>query len=416
MRKFILKATSKNSIFKAIFKGCLKIAFPAFVTASLTLCSCSKTSEDSIANGTGSNAGEAELAQTFTVTNSKGKPLARGTARIWTMNESSIDIEWSDTLDNNGKFTLSSKFSGQHLLETRSGDTLSVMRWIDFGKNPSQTLAARNSVSLKGTITNAGAAVEGATISILDKTAKTDATGAFAINGLPEGVHYAFVEGSFGKFSYQMQTGLGKNGTTNNIDIADNIFTVIEDFENWGERQTMIGKSFGEGWWFICTDSLQGGGSHSTDLFSNDLLITGEGAKNGSSMHAVFDLDESYDGHYGVTGFSIGGDFFEHETAAFYDLRGTRAISFDAKGDGSIYLQVTKRGADGQKEFHKTYAVTLGEKWEHFTFTAEDFDTELVAVNSINFMVEQDAEIYLDNVRLDGISPSMWPSLGMTFE
>ena len=100
---------------------------------------------------------------------------------------------------------------------------------------------------------------------------------------------------------------------------------------------------------------------------------------------------------------------------AFYDLRSATAISFDVKGSGELFLQITKRGDDGEREYHKTWPVTLTDEWQHVTFTAEDFDTELVAVNSLNFMVESDAEIYLDNIRLNGISPSMWPSLGMRF-
>ena len=100
---------------------------------------------------------------------------------------------------------------------------------------------------------------------------------------------------------------------------------------------------------------------------------------------------------------------------SFYDLRSATAISFDAKGSGELFLQITKRSDEGKREYHKTWPVTLTDEWQHFTFTAEDFDTELAAVNSLNFMVESDAEIYLDNVRFDGISPSMWPSLGMRF-
>ena len=100
---------------------------------------------------------------------------------------------------------------------------------------------------------------------------------------------------------------------------------------------------------------------------------------------------------------------------AFYDLRSATAISFDAKGSGKISLQITKRGNDGKRDFHQTAFVTLGDEWEHFTFTADDFDTELIAVNTINILVTEDAEIFLDNIRFDGISPSMWPSLGMRF-
>lgn len=390
------------------------VAFVAAATFGLAACS---SESGNVANGTGSNAGEAEIAKLITITSPTGKPLARASTRIWTMSQDSMEVEWSDTLDTDGQLKFKGKLNGQHLLESHSGDSLSVMRWVDFGKGKSQTFAASASVSLKGKITDNGNGLKGVTVSVLDKKATTDGNGNFTIEGIPEGVHYAFVEGEFGKFSYQMQTGLGETGTTNNIDVADSIFTVIEDFENWGERQTLIGKSFGEGWWFICTDSLQGGGSHSTDLFSEDLAITGAEAKNGTSMHAIFDLDESYDGHYGVTGFNIGGDFENHENApAFYDLSGMKAISFDAKGNGRLFLQLTKRGEDGKKDFYKTNFISLSGEWDHYTFTAEDFETDMLAVNSINFMFEQDAELYLDNVRLDGISPAMWPSLAMDFD
>ena len=135
----------------------------------------------------------------------------------------------------------------------------------------------------------------------------------------------------------------------------------------------------------------------------------------GSSLHLIFNIDQETEGHYGVAGFSIGDDFDEDEMFAFYDLRNATAISFDAKGSGKISLQITKRGNDGKRDYHQTGFVTLGDEWEHFSFTADDFDTELIAVNTINILVTEDAEIYLDNIRFDGISPSMWPSLGMRF-
>lgn len=400
---------------KKIYNTCPRklAAFVAAATFGLAACG---SDDGNVANGTGSNAGETELAK-ITITSPSGKPLARAATRIWTMSRDSMTVEWNDTLNADGQLEFDRNLNGHHLLESHSGDSLSVMRWVNFGKESPQTLAASKSVSLKGQVTDNGRAQEGITVRILDKVATTDANGEFSIQGIPAGVHYAFVEGPFGKFNYQMQTGLGETGTTNNIDVADSIFTVIEDFENWGERQSLIGKSFGEGWWFICTDSLQGGGSSSTDLFSKDLVTSGDEAKNGSSMHAVFDLDESYDGHYGVTGFNIGGDFENHEAVpAFYNLGSMRAISFDAKGKGNLFMQITRRGDDGEKEFHKTNFVTLSREWSHYTFTAEDFESDMSAVNSINFMFEQDGELYLDNVRLDGISPSMWPTLGMDFD
>jgi len=400
--------------------SCFVIGFVGCFVISFVGCS-----SDDVANGTGSNAGETEIAAeitgTITATNKSGNPLARATARIWSLKEDSISVAFADTLDSKGQLDFSThlrkdQISGRYLLEASSGDSLSVMRWVNFSKAPSQTLAAENSVSLKGSITNRGKAVSGATVSILDRKVVTDDAGSFEISDIPEGVHYAFVEGNFGKFSYQMQTGLGVNGRTNDIDIGDSIFTVVEDFEKWTTKQTLLGRSFGDGWWFICTDSLQGGGSRSDKgIDSDSLLVTGADAHTGSSLHLIFDIDEETEGHYGVAGFTIGDDFDEKETFAFFDLRQATAISFDAKGSGELYLQITRRSDEGEREYHETAPVALSSEWQHFTFTAADFDTELTAVNSLNFMVSSDAEIYLDNIRFDGISPSMWPSLGMEF-
>ena len=213
---------------------------------SLFFTACS-TSENSVTNGTGSNAGETEIAGIVTATN-HGMPLKNAVARVWILNEDSMLVAYEDSLDDNGilkinSAALSEKKAPVQLLEMRSGDSLSIMRWVDFERSPEQNLAIAQSESLKGIITNNGTAVENATVSILDQTVTTDVQGYFEFSGLPAGVHYAFVEGYFGKFSYQMETGLSDGATTNHINIADSIFTVVEDFENWKHRQTFIGKS-----------------------------------------------------------------------------------------------------------------------------------------------------------------------------
>ncbi len=382
--------------------------------AVFALLGCTEPNKNFV-NGTGSEAGETELASIKFITPT-GAPLARGIARVWTMDESGIEIARTDTLDEGGVIEIEKKRNGIFLLEVRQGDTLSAMRWLPNNNHKSQTIPTDSSVSLRGTIANEGRFVKGAKVSVLDKVAYTDSKGIFEIHNLPAGVHYAFVEGDFGKFAYQMQTGTDETPVTNNIDLSDSVFTVIEDFENWKSRRTLIGKSFGQGWWFICTDSLQGGGSRvSGGIGDNNILVSGDSAKDGSSLHLVFEIDEETKGHYGVAGFAIGDDFDEKDMPSFYDLSATKAISFDAKGEGKIYLQITKRGAEGERDFYETRALELTGEWQHFTVTADDFETELMAVNSLNFMVNEDAEIYLDNIRLDGISPSTWPSLGMEF-
>ncbi len=387
----------------------------AALFSMLTLVACSSNSDENIANGTGSNAGETELA-VISFSKPNGAPLAKALARVWLMDESGIRVAQSDTLDESGTVEIDGDIPQTFLLEASLGDTLSAMRWITGRTSIPDAIRTDSSVTLRGSIANAGRFVPNVKVSVLDKVAYTDSKGFFEIKNLPEGVHYAFVEGDFGTFAYQMQTGNEEVPATNNIDIDDSVFTVIEDFENWKSRRTLIGKSFGQGWWFICTDSLQGGGSHTSGgILDKNILVEGDSAKDGHSLHVVFDIDEETEGHYGVAGFSIGGDFYEKKIPAFYDLRATRAISFDAKGAGELYLQITRRAPDGEKEFHETTALGLNDEWQHFTITADDFGTELIAVNTLNFMVKKDAEVYLDNIRLNGISPGSWPGLGMEF-
>ena len=393
--------------------NCVRKIFSIFAVAFVALVGCSDNAK--VANGTGSEAGETEVvAITFTKPN--GEPLSRGIARFWTMHDDGMTIVDADTLNENGAIGVEKIDERVFLVEASLGDSLSAMRWIPAKNVKTQVVKTGMTATLKGSIASRGRFVQGASVRVLDKLTRTDENGVFVIDNVPEGVHYAFVEGDFGKFAYQLQTGSEETPATNNIDIGDSVFTVIEDFENWESRRTLIGKSFGQGWWFICTDSLQGGGSRVSGGLDDDrILVVGDSAKDGHSLHLFFDIDVETEGHYGVAGFAIGDDFDEKDMPSFYDLRATKAISFDAKGSGRIYLQITKRSPEGEREYHETASLELSEDWQHFTITADDFGTELVAVNTLNFMVNRDCELFLDNIRLDGISPSTWPSLGMEF-
>ena len=393
--------------------NCIRKFLPIFSAAFVALVGCSDNAK--VANGTGSEAGETEVvAITFTKPN--GEPLSRGIARFWTMHDDGMTIVDTDTLNEDGAIGVEKIDERVFLVEASLGDSLSAMRWIPAKNVKTQVVKTGMTATLKGSIASRGRFVQGASVRVLDKLTRTDENGVFVIENVPEGVHYAFVEGDFGKFAYQLQTGSEETPATNNIDIGDSVFTVIEDFENWESRRTLIGKSFGQGWWFICTDSLQGGGSRVSGGLDDDrILVAGDSAKDGHSLHLIFDIDVETEGHYGVAGFAIGDDFDEKDMSSFYDLRATKAISFDAKGSGRIYLQITKRSPEGEREYHETASLELSEDWQHFTITADDFGTELVAVNTLNFMVNRDCELFLDNIRLDGISPSTWPSLGMEF-
>lgn len=383
--------------------------------AAMIVAGCSDSASNDIANGTGSNAGETELA-TIAFVKADGTPLARAIARTWSMSEKSMDLVSVDTLDEKGLVPIDTSLSGLHLVEARSGDTLSAMSWINFDDSTSQTsLVASASTSLKGNITQNGNSIKGATVKILDKTATTDGNGNFEISGIPEGQHFAFVEDVHGTRAFQVQAMADSTVDADNvIDLDSEPFILVEDFEQWETRRSLLGRTFGEGWWFVLTDSTLGGGSRFLNEPGQENLFVKDSDK-GHAMHLVYDLDEETDGRFGVAGFALGDDFENHKSFAFFDLSEASAISFDAKGSGELFLQLTLRDSTGEKKFVKSEPIELTDGWERYTITTEELDTDLTAVNSINFVVENDAEFYLDDIKIEGISPGMWPELGKNF-
>ena len=72
-------------------------------------------------------------------------PLKNAVARVWILNEDSMLVAYEDSLDDNGilkinSAALSEKKAPVQLLEMRSGDSLSIMRWVDFERSPEQNL------------------------------------------------------------------------------------------------------------------------------------------------------------------------------------------------------------------------------------------------------------------------------------
>ena len=376
--------------------ACL-ILFASFLT------SCSN---NDVANGTGSNAGETELASISFVTES-GKPLSRAVARTWSLSEQGTEIVQTDTLDTNGSMIINPDLSGLLLVEARYGDSLSAMGWINFGlSKPKYPLVASASKSLRGTIQQRGTAVAGATVHILDKETKTDDQGAFEIQGLPSGNHFVTVKTERGQRVFQMETD---SNSINDLDTPP--FILIDDFKDWNSKRTILGRTFGEGWWYICLDSASSEMRQSKND-SSDIGSVVIDSEKGHALHLVFDLDETHNGKFGLAGFSLGADFEKREAFAFFDISSMTAISFDAKGEGILYLQVVSRSDDGNGKFTYSKPIELSEQWETYSIAPEDLESDLTMVNNINFVMEEDGEFYLDNIKLEGINPGTWPSLG----
>ena len=381
----------------------MKLSLIAFLAVFPLLFSCSS---ERASNGTGSNAGETELAIAFKTPS--GSPLARADVHVWNVGADSLFVEDFLVADDDGNAAFDSSLSGWKLIVANSGDSLSVMRLVDFGDTLPASLTAGLPETLKGKLFKNGSPLQGATVRVLDKISVTGADGSFEFAGLPSGTHFVFVPVTAGAESFQMQT----SDSTNAAEISDTVYTLVENFENWNQH-TLLGKIWGGGWWFESSDSALGGGSSvSPDFRDTAAVIISDGAYSGKSLYAKFDVDSAFtNGRFALVGFTLGGDFDEKTSAYLFDLSKLTAVSFMAKGSGVVNLQMVRRDSTGAKEYHNV-PFNLSSEWSRYEIDAARFGTAMTDVNALNFMADSSAEIYLDDIRLEGIAPADWLVLG----
>ena len=349
--------------------------------------------------------------------------IANEPVRIWAPTADGLKLISTDTLDSEGKLALNASLSGFHLVEIRY-DGLAAMRWLNFSDNmESGIYATKPAAMVTGVIKNRGVGIEGAKLSILDVESQTNANGEFEIDGLPDGVHFMTVEYS-GEFRiYQVQVsrtvGFREEQIMNQIEWDNGVYTLLTDFEDWQSGRTVVGNMFDfVGPYYFFTDSLNGGGSRwigkgefaNADKFRNDDVM-------GTCMYLHANIDEETEDHFAGAGFLLGEDErdVKDNNYAFFDISGATGLSFDAKGSGSLFLQIVSRKADGSSDYISPNSIELTEEWNTYTYSFEKVSSRLTAASAINFMFKEDAEIYIDNVRLDGLVATTWPSLGKKF-
>lgn len=376
---------------------------------------CCSNSVDSVSNGTGSNAGDAEIFAF--VQNEFGSPLKNASLRVWLADGDSLALDTALIADSNGCVLLDTSkswSSSKVLLVANSGDSLSAMHWVTpkFGID---TLSVKTSVSVYGKLLNNNQALPTTRIKILDKEAVSDVDGSFHVPNLPIGVHWVsiFEEAKTDVMSVEASS----NTSVNLFEVSTEKNILIEDFENWN-LQTLLGKQWGGGWWYTGSDSALGGGSRVIPDFYGDLIVTDSSSyAGGKSLHANLSVDESFQEHFALVGFTLGDNISKDNLPSYYDLSGVTAVSFDIKGSGNVYLQFVYSEAGSATTTddvqYENIALTLNPEWTHYSISTDNLYEAMSAVNAINFMAESDAEIFLDNIKLEGISLGLWVSLGL---
>jgi hypothetical protein len=255
----------------------------------------------------------------------------------------------------------------------------------------------------------------------MDKSTDVAADGAFSLR-LPGGPQLFRVE----RGTIQPREFLFSerdNGAT--LMLGSTVSTLFEDF-NRKDSTNSLNPLLGGGWWFPFTDSMYGGMSRilpASGLGLTEAIDTTAGAYAGGSLHVNFQIDSLFWAPYAL----VGADICEqNDSSAFgrswFDLRKMTAITFMAKGSGTVFIQFTSRysAPPNTYTFPFEVPVVLTPEWKKYTISAATipdapipntsltvpWSTGAAAVNDINFLAKKNAELWLDDIVIEGMTPA----------
>lgn len=160
----------------------------------------------------------------------------------------------------------------------------------------------------------------------------------------------------------------------------------------------------GAGWWYNYADSA----SWIEPASMRESLVKGDSAwQKGQSLHVKLQVQDLVKGHFALCGVDLEQSYLMDTTsmAVIHDLRGLDSLTFQARGTGTIKIQLS--GA----KLRVQYAIKLNQEWTRHSIAVSDLDSALwtlVAPRTIaiNFLAEEPAELWLDQIQLHGISES----------
>ncbi len=402
-----------------MLRGILKIVLPSIVAGCQTL--------PLSGNGTGTDAGEARVIGSALLPGNAPAGNVTVTLRRQQYIPFSLPLTGQKKVftDARGAFTIDNIEPGHYyLIELSRGDSLCAGKRfyipengmvIDLGEIMIGALS-----SYSGTILDNGSPATGSRLLVMgmDRSAEVAANGAFSLM-LPGGLWYLFRIESGSAQPHDFLFSESDNGTT--LDIGTIPSTLFEDF-NRPDSTNNLHPLIGGGWWFAFTDSMYGGTSRivpASDLGLTGSIDTTPDAYAGSSLHVTYLIDSLFWGPYAL----VGADICEsNDSGAFgrswFDMRKMYALTFTAKGSGTVFVQFTSR--------YNTYTfpfevpVKLTPEWKKYVITASSIpdaripNTSITVpwsigaamVNDITFLAKKNAELWLDDIIIEGMTPA----------
>jgi hypothetical protein len=382
-------------------------------------------------NGTGTDAGEAKVIGTVLAPgNIPGSNIA---VALRNQNYIPFSIPVPDqkraATNDIGDFTLNNVSSGYYLIELWNNDTLGAIKrfyvppnggTIDLG-----TIALDALADYSGKILNNGTPASNSFLLVLgmDKRMAVRADGSFSIS-LPRGQQIFKIEQDTGLLSCEFMFSAENSGDTLSLNTPAS--TVFEDFNRMDGCNNLNPLLVG-GWWWAFSDTGYGGRSQilpTMDAGLMDAIDTTINAYSGGSLHISFQIDSLFSDPYALIGSDIGASKFDTLGAAgrsWFDMRKMTAMTFMAKGSGTIYLQFTSTYVTGPNKYVFPFEIPfdLTSSWKKYSINTSaipnaaipntaiivPWSTGAGMINNITFLAKKSADLWLDDIVIEGMNP-----------
>lgn len=381
-------------------KNRLLLIYSLFVLACCFRCTLD------IAGGTGSEAGEAIGHAVYT----SGQPVINGRIIVYQQSDTVFSFPTPvDTLSTNSQGYFSFKQDpGSYAIEIRSDVFAAFQKGILIiakQKDSIGVITLDSAVTISGAVRSAGELPVSMWAIGTPYSAAVAGTGAFTFQSIPQG-NYTLVAKYFDGSYYHYSLGLSVTISTDLGGKLDTITTdlneiVLDNFDD-GDKYCNFREILGGSNWHCNTD----GQSQIFPTAENfaDSLVTAQAYK-GKSLHVKYVLDSMVNPPWVQVLSRIGdGDS--------YDLSLLDTISFWAKGDGEIKVEVAQFiEPNSFKSVHTV--LTVSNTWALYKVVPADFpnSTNISGWDELKTMVNRviingvtGTEFWLDDIRMIGLT------------
>jgi len=178
---------------------------------------------------------------------------------------------------------------------------------------------------------------------------------------------------------------------------------LLDDFEDEVPANRFHALS-GKGWWYTYSDP----GSWIEPAKVADAYVQGDSAwQGGRSLRLKMQVQGAPNEKYALCGFDLENTALLDSTspAVLHDLTALDSVSFWARGQGAIVLQLVSAAS---VRTSVTAEVVLTDAWTRYAVSVQAFDqtvwNDLAGrITAVNFLAQESAELWLDQVYFYGL-------------